>query len=92
MPAATRSNRLTSSLRQLARELVGMWPALPFMALGVWSAWSALTYSGSIWLSDNEVNGEWLSNLFTVSTLTFAALFIIHVILFVYKEPKVLLG
>ena len=47
------------------------------MSLGVWWAWTSLTFSGSLWLSDNEINGAWLSNLFTVSTLSFAVVFLL---------------
>jgi hypothetical protein len=52
---------------QLVRELVERWPSLPFMALGLWIAWYTLTYSGSVWLSDSEVNGQYLSELFVYS-------------------------
>lgn len=62
--------------RGIAEELAARWPALPFMAFGVWSAWSSLTYSGSLWLSDNEVNGFYLSLLFVISTTAFALVFL----------------
>lgn len=59
--------------RKLADELVARWPSLPFMALGLWIAWYALTYSGSLWLSDSEVNGRYLSELFVDSGAAHAA-------------------
>lgn len=62
---------------RVAEELSVRWPSLPFMAFGVWSAWSSLTYSGSLWLSDNEVNGFYLSLLFVISTLAFALVFLL---------------
>lgn len=62
--------------RGLTEELATRWPSLPFMAFGVWTAWSSLTYSGSLWLSDNEVNGFYLSLLFVISTMTFAVVFL----------------
>lgn len=62
--------------RGLAEELATRWPSLPFMAFGVWTAWSSLTYSGSLWLSDNEVNGFYLSLLFVISTMMFAVVFL----------------
>lgn len=61
----------------LFRDLVSFWPSLPFMSLGLWGAWSALAYSGSLWLSENETNGEWLSNLLIVSSLSFAVVFLV---------------
>ncbi len=63
--------------RGMGEELAARWPALPFMAFGAWSAWSSLTYSGSLWLSDNEVNGFYLSLLFVISTMAFALVFLV---------------
>ena len=58
-------------------SMVELWPSLPFMALGVWNAWSALTYSGSLWLSDSEVDGTYLSQLYVFSEFACAALFLL---------------
>ena len=66
----------TAQKSSIVEELTSVWPSLPFMAFGIWTAWSLLTYSGSLWLSENETNGEWLSNLFVVSTLAFATVFL----------------
>jgi DNA-binding CsgD family transcriptional regulator len=43
------------------------------MGLGVWVAWLFLISSGSIWLSDVEVDGYYLANLMLVMTITSAA-------------------
>lgn len=37
-------------------KLVKACPSLPFLALGVWLAWAYITYSGTAWLSDTEMN------------------------------------
>ncbi len=58
-----------------------LWPSLPFMAYGLWGAWSALTYSGSLWLSDNEVDGTYLSQLYIVSTVVGGATFLVSALL-----------
>lgn len=57
----------------LVDEATAMWPSLPFLAFGVWNAWAALTYSGSLWLSDNEVDGTYLSQLYIFSAFAFSA-------------------
>ena len=73
----TAHSQIHSRYLWLTDGLTAMWPSLPFMSLGVWWAWTSLTFSGSLWLSDNEINGAWLSNLFTVSTLSFAVVFLL---------------
>ncbi|MDR2109264.1 MAG: helix-turn-helix transcriptional regulator [Coriobacteriales bacterium] len=50
-----------------------VWPALPFLGLGLWLAWPFLAYSGGVWLSDIEVNGENISRLFITSSAGLAA-------------------
>ena len=67
--------------QRLLDALAELWPSLPFMAFGLWSAWSSLTYSGSLWLSDNEVDGTYLSQLYNVSTLFGGATFIVAALL-----------
>lgn len=53
--------------RRLTDELTAWWPSLPFLAFGLWQAWAGLSYSGSLWLSDNEVNGFYLSVMYIFS-------------------------
>lgn len=67
--------------QKLLDALAELWPSLPFMAFGLWTAWSSLTYSGSLWLSDNEVDGTYLSQLYNVSTLFGGATFIVAALL-----------
>ena len=55
----------------IVRELVSLWPSLPYLGYGVWLAWACLAYSGTLWLSDVETNGENLSQLYMVSTAAF---------------------
>ncbi|WP_239442932.1 LuxR family transcriptional regulator [Gordonibacter sp. An230] len=55
----------------VVRELVSLWPSLPYLGYGVWLAWACLAYSGTLWLSDVETNGENLSQLYMVSTAAF---------------------
>lgn len=57
---------------RFSEKLTSLWPALPYLALGSWLAWAFLAYSGSVWLSDTEINGIYLSHLYITSTLTFA--------------------
>lgn len=57
------------------------WPSLPFMAYGLWTAWSSLTYSGSLWLSDNEVDGTYLSQLYIISTIAGGVTFLVAALL-----------
>ncbi|NTU89547.1 MAG: helix-turn-helix transcriptional regulator [Actinobacteria bacterium] len=38
-------------------KLVTTCPSLPYMALGLWLAWSFIVSSGTVWLSDTEING-----------------------------------
>lgn len=56
-------------LAHAANKAAKAWPALPFMSYGMWMAWAALTYSGSLWLSDTEVNGYTLSTLYVYATI-----------------------
>jgi DNA-binding CsgD family transcriptional regulator len=56
----------------LTQTMLKMWPALPFLGLGLWLAWSFLAFSGGAWLSDVEVNGENISKLFITSSISFA--------------------
>ena len=49
------------------------YPALPSMGLGLWLAWAYLAYSGSVWLSDVEMNGENIAAFYIVSTAALSA-------------------
>lgn len=53
--------------------LVDLWPSVPFLGFGVWLAWAGLAFSGTLWLSDVEINGSTLSYLFIGSNAAFAA-------------------
>lgn len=64
-------------INRLAAEAVRLWPSLPFMALGLWQAWSSLTYSGFIWLSTGETTGKSISNLYNISTIACGATFVL---------------
>ncbi len=55
-----------------AQNLVRLWPSVPYLGFGVWYAWATLTYSGTLWLSDTEMNGWNLSHLYIISTAAFA--------------------
>ena len=58
-------------------NIVKTWPSAPFLAYGVWLAWAACMYSGSFWISDTDINGENLSTFYILSTLSFAAVFLL---------------
>ncbi|NLG09904.1 MAG: hypothetical protein GX562_00010 [Coriobacteriaceae bacterium] len=53
-------------------DLLSLWPGLRYLSLGVWLAWAFLAYSGTMWLSDVEVDGGNLSNMYIISTGSFA--------------------
>jgi DNA-binding CsgD family transcriptional regulator len=65
----------------LASDLSTLWPGIRYLGLGVWLAWLFLAYSGTVWLSDIEIDGSNLSTMFLFSTgasgviLIIAALF-----------------
>lgn len=48
------------------------YPSLPRMGLGLWLAWAYLAYSGSVWLSDVEMNGVNIATFYIVSTGAFS--------------------
>lgn len=55
-------------LNGFVKRLVQVCPALPFMAFAMWQAWFFVLFSGSVWLSDTEVNGSNISSLFICSS------------------------
>jgi DNA-binding CsgD family transcriptional regulator len=56
----------------LIETTLKMWPALPYLGLGFWLAWSVLAYSGGVWLSDVETSGENISKLFVSTSIAFS--------------------
>ena len=62
---------------RLTDAMMSFWPSLPFMAFGLWTAWVSLAYSGSMWLSDSEVNGIYLSQMYIYSTLACGITFLV---------------
>lgn len=78
-------------------KLLNVWPALPLAAYGLWAAWMALVFSGSLWLSDVETDGDSLTKLFTISMLANAAACLVaawksDTVERLMKQPKVLVG
>ena len=69
------ADEVASRREGLAGLLVAHWPSLPHLAFGIWMAWCALAYSGSMWLSDTEVGGLNLSTLYILTMLGEAAVF-----------------
>jgi DNA-binding CsgD family transcriptional regulator len=63
--------------RTFRLALSTVWPGLRYMGLGVWVAWLFLISSGSIWLSDVEVDGFYLANLMLVMTISSAVVCLI---------------
>jgi DNA-binding CsgD family transcriptional regulator/MFS family permease len=47
------------------------------MGLGVWLAWLLLAYSGTVWLSDVEIDGSNLSTMYLISTATSAVVLLV---------------
>jgi len=39
------------------------WPSLRYLSLGVWITWLYLISSGTIWLSDTEIDGKYVAQL-----------------------------
>ena len=69
--------------RSFIKELVQLWPGLPFLGLGVWLAWMLLAFSGTFWLSDIETDGRFISEFYLVSTSVSA--FLLLLLPFLYK-------
>ncbi|NHM16242.1 LuxR family transcriptional regulator [Eggerthellaceae bacterium zg-887] len=67
------------------QRLVSACPILPFLSLGLWMADTHLMSSGTVWLSDTEMNGENISTLFVTLTLSFAFLLLFSV----FSPPRV---
>lgn len=58
--------------RSFVDDLLSLWPGLRYLSLGIWLVWAFLAYSGTIWLSDVEVDGANLSQMYIISTGSFA--------------------
>jgi DNA-binding CsgD family transcriptional regulator/MFS family permease len=70
-------NQTNGKTRAGLLDTIGtLWPGLRYLGFGVWLAWAMLAYSGTIWLSDIEVDGSNLSTMYIVSTATCAAVFL----------------
>ena len=63
--------------RPFVEDLVSLWPGLRYLSLGIWLAWAFLAYSGTIWLSDVEINGSNISAMYIISTASFAVVSLI---------------
>ncbi|MDR2106879.1 MAG: LuxR C-terminal-related transcriptional regulator [Coriobacteriales bacterium] len=50
--------------QSLSSSLGILWPGLRYLGLGVWLAWLFLAFSGTVWLSDVEIDGTNLSTMF----------------------------
>ncbi|MCL2826416.1 MAG: LuxR family transcriptional regulator, partial [Eggerthellaceae bacterium] len=59
------------------KELIKLWPALPYLGFGLWLAWANLAYSGTVWLSDIETNGSAIAFLYIMSTGALAVMCLI---------------
>lgn len=82
---------------EVVSKLLNVWPALPLAAYGLWAAWMALVFSGSLWLSDVETDGDSVTKLFTISMLANAAACFVaawksDVAEFLLRRPKALVG
>ncbi|MDR1082793.1 MAG: hypothetical protein LBL27_02870, partial [Coriobacteriales bacterium] len=58
--------------QSMSSDLGIIWPGLRYLGLGIWLAWLFLAYSGTVWLSDVEIDGSNLSTLYLLSTATSA--------------------
>ncbi|MDR2492300.1 MAG: LuxR C-terminal-related transcriptional regulator [Coriobacteriales bacterium] len=63
--------------RSFLSDIVALWPGIRYLGLGVWLAWALLAYSGTIWLSDSEMDGRNISIMYVFSTGAFAAVLLI---------------
>jgi DNA-binding CsgD family transcriptional regulator len=50
--------------QSLSSDLGALWPGLRYLGLGAWLAWLFLAFSGTVWLSDVEIDGTNLSTMF----------------------------
>ena len=70
-----RGRGFAAAMSSFTSKLVKACPPLPYLALGVWLAWSYIAYSGTAWLSDTETDGTNISIMYMVSTVAFGASF-----------------
>jgi DNA-binding CsgD family transcriptional regulator/MFS family permease len=52
----------------LVKDLMALWPGLPYLGFGVLVAWFLLAFSGTFWLSNTEIDGRYISQLYVLST------------------------
>ena len=68
--------KLGKQFHGFTTRLGQLWPALPFLSYGVLMAWVSIAYSGTSWLSDVEVDGTYLGQLYMLSTFALALAFL----------------
>lgn len=76
----------------LLQQLTQLWPSLPYLSFGLFTAWMMLAYSGDLWLSDIEVNGSSLVRLYFITTLVSALFFIVSAFFSRRLMPGILEG
>ena len=79
------------------KELASYWPGLPFLSYGLWLAWSSISFSGTAWISDTEVDSTALTGIFVFSNLAYgivclAAVFLPQRIKMLLDQRRVALG
>lgn len=70
-----------SPWRKVANEIASFWPGLPFLSYGLWLAWSSISFSGTAWISDTEIDSTALTGIFVFSNLAYGIVCLIAVFL-----------
>lgn len=64
-------------MKTFLTKVVKVYPMLPYLALGLWLSWCYIAYCGIAWLSNTETNGENISTLYIISSISFAVVFLV---------------
>lgn len=54
------------------KNMVEAWPSLPFAALGFILAWNMLSFTGAVWVSTQDLDAVYRSQLYIIVTTSFA--------------------
>lgn len=63
--------------KHLLHNILKTWPALPYLGLGLCLAWLLMAFSGGVWLSDVETDGQNISKLYLTTCLGLGTLCIV---------------
>jgi DNA-binding CsgD family transcriptional regulator len=56
--------------RKLTDNLIGVWPGLPYLAMGLCLAWAQIAFGAAVWISDVEIDTTAPSGMWIRTTLS----------------------